>query len=283
MAERFDREIMERFDRDSFNFMRQGPARKNVIRIAVAIVVLILLFFLSPFGTIAAGERGVHLRFTAVTGKLFGEGLYFRIPLIESVQMMDVKVQKYEMESAAASKDLQTVHSVVALNFHIDPDRVANIYQEVGLQFRDRLIDPAMQEAIKASTAKFTAEELITKREMVRDEIKAQLTSRLKSRNILVDEFNIVNFEFSKNFNDAIEAKVTAEQQALAAKNKLEQIKFEADQKIAEARGKAEAMTIESNALRSNPQILELRALEKWNGTLPQVTGGAIPFINLPK
>ena len=99
----------------------------------------------------------------------------------------------------------------------------------------------------------------------------------------MVDEFNIVNFEFSKNFNDAIEAKVTAEQQALAAKNKLEQIKFEADQKIAEARGKAEAMTIESNALKSNPQILELRALEKWNGTLPPVTGGAIPFINLPK
>ena len=283
MAERFDREIIERFDRDSFNFMRQGPARKNVIRIGLAIMALILLFVLSPFGTIAAGERGVHLRFTAVPGKLFGEGLYFRIPLIESVQTMDVKVQKYQMESAAASKDLQTVHSVVALNFHIDPDRVANIYQDVGLQFRDRLIDPAMQEAIKASTAKFTAEELITKREMVRDEIKAQLTSRLKGRNILVDEFNIVNFEFSKNFNDAIEAKVTAEQQALAAKNKLEQIKFEADQKIAEARGKAEAMTIESNALRSNPQILELRALEKWNGTLPQVTGGAIPFINLPK
>ena len=283
MAERFDREIMERFDRDSFNFMRHGPSRKNVIRIALPIIALILLFFLSPFGTIAAGERGVHLRFTAVTGKVFGEGLYFRIPLIESVQTMDVKVQKYQMESAAASKDLQTVHSVVALNFHIDPDRVANIYQDVGLQFRDRIIDPAMQEAIKASTAKFTAEELITKREMVRDEIKAQLTSRLKGRNILVDEFNIVNFEFSKNFNDAIEAKVTAEQQALAAKNKLEQIKFEADQKIAEARGKAEAMTIESNALRSNPQILELRALEKWNGTLPQVTGGAIPFINLPK
>jgi prohibitin 2 len=284
MAERFDREILaERFDRETLNFMRHGPARKNVIRIAVAIIALILLFVLSPFGTIAAGERGVHLRFTAVTGKVFGEGLYFRIPLIESVQTMDVKVQKYEMQSNAASKDLQTVHSVVALNFHIDPDRVANIYQDVGLQFRDRIIDPAMQEAIKASTAKFTAEELITKREMVRDEIKAQLTSRLKGRNILVDEFNIVNFDFSKNFNDAIEAKVTAEQQALAAKNKLEQIKFEADQKIAEARGKAEAMTIESNALRSNPQILELRALEKWNGTLPQVTGGAVPFINLPK
>jgi len=254
-----------------------------VIRIAVGIIALLLLFLLSPFGTIAAGERGVHLRFTAVTGKVFGEGLYFRFPLIESVQMMDVKVQKYEMKSDPASKDLQTVHSIVALNFHIDPDRVANMYQDVGLQFKDRIIDPGMQEAIKASTAKFTAEELITKRELVRDEIKAQLKARLKERNILVDEFNIVNFEFSKNFNDAIEANVTAEQQALAAKNKLEQIKFEADQKIAEARGKAEAMTIESNALKSNPQILELRALEKWNGTLPQVTGGAIPLINLPK
>jgi len=275
--------MAERFDFETVDFMRQGPARKTVIRIAVVIVALVLLFWLSPFGTIAAGERGVHLRFTAVTGKVFGEGLYFLIPLMESVQMMDVKVQKYEMKSDAASKDLQTVHSVVALNFHIDPERVANMYQDVGLQFGDRIIDPAMQEAIKASTAKFTAEELITKREMVRDEIKAQLTARLSSRNLIVDEFNIVNFEFSKNFNDAIEAKVTAEQQALAAKNKLEQIKFEADQKIAEARGKAEAITIESNALKSNPQILELRALEKWNGTLPQVTGGAIPFINLTK
>ena len=282
MAEMFEGEA-ERFQREAVDFVRKGPGGKTVMRAAIVVAALLLLFVLSPFGTIAAGERGVHLRFTAVTGKVFGEGLYFRIPLIEAVQTIDVKVQKYEMQSAAASKDLQTVHSVVALNFHIDPAGVATIYQDVGLLFKDRLIDPAMQEAVKASTAKFTAEELITKREMVRDDIKAQLTTRLKDRNILVDEFNIVNFEFSKNFNDAIEAKVTAEQQALAAKNKLEQIKFEADQKIAEARGKAEAMTIESSALRSNPQILELRALEKWNGTLPQVTGGAVPFINLQK
>jgi len=275
--------MSEQFDIETLDFTRAGPARRKIFRIAAAVLLILLVVWFSPFGTIAAGERGVHLRFTAVTGRVIGEGLYFRIPFIESVQIMDVKVQKYEMKSDAASKDLQTVHSVVALNFHIDPDKVANIYQDVGLQFRDRIIDPGMQEAIKASTAKFTAEELITKRELVRDEIKEQLKTRLKGQNILVDEFNIVNFEFSKNFNDAIEAKVTAEQQALAAKNKLEQIKFEADQKIAEARGKAEAMTIESNALRSNPQILELRALEKWNGTLPQVTGGATPFINLTK
>jgi prohibitin 2 len=268
-------------DFDAVDFMPRNVPTKGMLWIGGLIVALLLLFVFSPFGTIQAGERGVHLRFRAVTGKVFGEGLYFRIPFIEDVQPMDIKIQKQEMQSNAASKDLQTVNSTVALNYHIDPDRVTKIYQEVGPLYNDRIITPAMQEAVKAGTAKFTAEELITKRELVREDIKAQLRVRLQERGILLDEFNIINFEFSKVFNDAIEAKVTAEQQALAAKNKLEQIKFEADQKIAEARGKAEAMTIESNALRSNPQILELRALEKWNGTLPQVTGGAMPFINL--
>jgi len=136
---------------------------------------------------------------------------------------------------------------------------------------------------VKAGTAKFTAEELITRREQVREVTKQFLREKLEPRGIIVDEFNIVNFAFSNTFNSAIEAKVTAEQSALAAKNKLEQIKFEADQRIAEARGKAEAIHVESEALRDNPQILELRALEKWDGVLPQVTGGAIPFINLQK
>src|SRR4026207_1994486 len=124
MAETFEH-APDRFRRETVDFMRNAPARKNVIRIGIPIVTLLLLFWLSPFGTIAAGERGVHLRFTAVTGKVFGEGLYFLIPLIESVQMMDTKIQKVETVAAAASKDLQTVHSTVALNFHIDPERVS--------------------------------------------------------------------------------------------------------------------------------------------------------------
>ena len=259
----------------------RGRDVRRALVVALAIIGLLLLFWLSPFGVIGPGERGVHLRFTAVTGKIFGEGLYFLIPLIENVQKMNIQIQKEDMKADAASKDLQTVHIVVAMNYHIDPARVAKIFQEVGVQYKDRIIDPAMQEGVKASTAKFTAEELITRREAVREDIKSQLKTRLQDIGIMVDEFNITNFEFSKVFNDAIEAKVTAEQAALAAKNKLEQIKFEAEQRVAEAKGKAEAITIESNALRSNPQILEMRALEKWNGTLPQVTGGAVPFISL--
>ena len=247
----------------------------------IGFLVLIILIA-NPFGTIGAGERGILLRFSAVTGRIYGEGLYFRWPLIERVITIDTKIQKEQAEASAASKDLQTVHSDVAVNFHIDPSKSATIYQEVGIDYKQRLIDPTLQEAVKAITANFTAEELITKREIVKDQIKTLLHDKLEPRGILVDDFNIVDFGFSASFNSAIEAKVTAEQQALAAKNKLEQIKFEAEQNVAEAQGKAEAMKVESEALRANPQILELRALEKWNGVLPQVTGsGGIPFINI--
>jgi regulator of protease activity HflC (stomatin/prohibitin superfamily) len=265
-------------------FPGAGQLRKYGM-IAGGIVLLLLMFLIgSPIGTVGAGERGVQLRFDAVTGRVLGEGLYFRWPLIERIIKLDIKVQKEQVDATAASKDLQTVNSNVALNFHLNPETVARIYQEVGVDYKTRIIDPTLQEAVKAVSAKFTAEELITRRESVRDEVKVLLHSKLDPRGIVVDEFNIVNFGFSSAFNSAIEAKVTAEQSALAAKNKLEQIKFEADQRIAEALGKAEAIRVESNALRSNPQILELRALEKWDGVLPQVTGaGGTPFINIQR
>jgi regulator of protease activity HflC (stomatin/prohibitin superfamily) len=203
---------------------------------------------------------------------------------MDRIEIMDVKIQKEEVIATAASKDLQTVESKVALNYHIDPMRVANIYQEIGINYNIRLIDPALQESVKSTTAKYTAEELITRREEVRDAIRAHLVEKLQPRGILIDDFNIVDFQFSASFDQAIELKVTAEQSALAAKNKLEQIKFEAEQQIAEARGKAEALRIESAALQSSPQILELRALEKWDGKLPSVMGsGATPFIDVSR
>ncbi len=263
-----------------------GAAQLKKYAVVAGVIFLLLLVFLigSPVGTVGAGERGIQLRFDAVTGNVLGEGLYFRWPLIERVIKVDIKIQKEQVDATAASKDLQTVNSNVALNFHLRADQVATIYQEVGIDYKSRIIDPTLQESVKAVSAKYTAEELITRRESVRDEVKVLLHTKLDPRGIVVDEFNIVNFGFSSAFNSAIEAKVTAEQSALAAKNKLEQIKFEADQRIAEALGKAEAIRVESNALRSNPQILELRALEKWDGVLPQVTGaGGTPFINIQR
>ena len=262
-----------------FNEDGELKIKKVILHIISILAILIILF--GTFGTVGAGERGVRLRFGAVTGDIQNEGLYVKIPFIEKIVKMDVKIQKDEVNANAASQDLQTVDSIVALNFHLNHLSVANIYKEFREDYNLRIIAPTIQESVKAATAQFTAEELITKRQNVRDSIKILLREKLDQRGIIVDEFNIVNFNFSHSFNESIEKKVTAEQDALAAKNKLEQIKFEAQQKVEEAKGKAEAITIESNALRANPAILELRALEKWNGILPQVTGGAIHFINI--
>ena len=255
--------------------------QKLFTSLGIGIFALFLLSIFWPFGTIGAGERGILLRWGAVTGKVLDEGLFFRIPISDRVIVMDVKVQKEQIDASAASKDLQSVSSIVAVNFHISPDKIASLYQEIGVDYKTRFVDPVLQESVKASTAKFTAEELITKRELVRDDIKAHLKEKLEPRGILIDDFNIVDFRFSESFNEAIEAKVTAEQSALAAKNKLEQIKFEADQAIASARGRAEALKIESEALKNNPQVLQLRALEKWDGRLPAVTSEASPFIDV--
>lgn len=268
----------------SFFMDNEGNLKaSSVLKMIGLFVLLIVLLINMPFGTVGAGERGIRLRFGAVQGSPITEGLYFKLPFIESVRKMDVKVQKYEVDASAASKDLQTVSSKVALNFHVAPNSVTTVYKNIGLDYQSRIIVPAVQESVKSATAKFTAEELITKREDVREAIKIILNSKLNDEGIVVDEFNIVDFDFSKSFNQAIEDKVTAEQNALASKNKLEQIKYEAQQAVESAKGRAEAQKIEGQALQNNPQVLELRAIEKWNGVLPTYMTGTTPFVNLSK
>ena len=253
--------------------------KKIVSRIAIGLFALILVF--GTFGTIGAGERGVLLQFGAVKDKVFDEGLYIKIPFVQQVVKMDVKIQKDEIPATASSKDLQIVTSRIALNYHLEPASVNKIWQEVGKNYNTRIIAPSIQEAVKAETAKFTAEELITKREMVKDQIKANLAERLLENFIIVDEFNIIDFDFSAAFNEAIEAKVKAEQLKLKAEMDLERIKIEADQKIAAAEGKAKAIRIEAQALLQNPKVVELRWIEKWDGKVPQYWGQASPFIGL--
>ena len=186
-----------------------------------------------------------------------------------------------DVDAAAASKDLQTVSFQGALNYQVGEGTIVELYRQFQLNFEERIIRPSVQESIKAATAQYTAEELITQREKVKTTIKDSLIARLSAYNVTVVDFNIVNFNFSSSFNEAIEAKVTAEQNALASKNKLEQVKYEAEQRVAEAEGKAKALKAESEAISSDPKILELRAIEKWNGVLPIYNGAATPFINL--
>lgn len=246
-----------------------------------AVILLVLAVIFGSLGTVGAGERGVLLQFGAVKDKVFDEGLYFKIPFIHQVVKMDVKVQKDEIPASASSKDLQVVTSKVAINYHLSPNSVNRVWQEVGKDYNSRIIAPSIQEAVKAVTAKFTAEELIIKREDVKEQIKNNLAERLVKNNIIVDEINIVSFDFSNAFNDAIEAKVTAEQLKLKAERDLERIRIEADQKVVEAEGKAKAIRTEAQALSSNPKVVELRWIEKWDGKVPTYWGDANPFVGL--
>lgn len=259
--------------------------KEIIAGICVVVVVLFaLVFAFGSWGTVETGHRGIVLRMGAVTGEIKGEGFYGKTPWLESVVEMNVQVQKEQVATEGASKDLQTVSAVVALNMSLDPAKCAEMYRTVGVDYLNKIVAPAMQESIKACVARYTAEELISKREIVRQDIATLIASKLNPMGIMTEALNIVDFDFSESFNTAIEMKVTAEQNALAAKNKLEQIRFEAEQKVAEAKGKAEAITIESAALLNNPQVLQLRALEKWDGKMPMVMGGgALPFIHIDK
>jgi len=263
--------------------LRKGPWRTALI----VIVILIGILFIKPWVQIGAGERGIVLNFGAVQGKVLEEGLHFRIPIMQEVIAMDVKVQKATTDAAAASSNLQDVSSTVAINYHIVPDKAHIVYQSIGIEFKERIIDPAVQEVVKAVTARYTAEELITKRSAVSDAMRTNLTQRLLTHNIAVDAFSIVGFSFSKIFMEAIESKQTAEQLAMKAQRDLERIKIEAEQKITTAKAEAESLRLQRANI--SLDLIELRkveanlkAIDKWNGILPQVTGaGAVPFIGV--
>ena len=266
----------------------QSAIKKGPMRLALIIgAILVSFLFLHPWVQVGAGERGVVLDFGAVQGNVLGEGLHFRTPIMQEIILVDVKVQKAETDAAAASADLQDVSSTVAINYHIIPDKANIVYQSIGIHFKERIIDPAVLEVVKAVTAKYTAEELITKRPAVSDAMKLSLTERLLQHNIAVDAFSIVGFSFSKIFMEAIESKQTAEQLALKAKRDLDRIKIEAEQTITAARAEAESLRLQRANI--SPDLIELRkieanlrAIDKWNGILPQVTGaGAVPFIGV--
>ena len=284
----------------------------------LAVFFIVVIVAASSFVTIQPGTRGIVVELGKVKTTL-GEGFYVLTPFTQSIQLMDIRTQKIEAPASAASKDLQTVSATVALNFHVIPESVGALYQNVGLNYREKLIDQAIQESVKASTAQYTAEELITKREIVKTVIRDNLRARLVVYNITVEDIAITNFDFSSGFNAAIEQKVTAEQNALTEQNKLKIIEFQAQQKVAEANGQAEsvkkvadgeayrnlatataeakaieikgqadatAIKVRGDALRQNPQLVSLeyaKAAQNWNGQLPvNMYGSApLPFLNV--
>jgi regulator of protease activity HflC (stomatin/prohibitin superfamily) len=266
----------------------QQELQKLPKMIALGLLALVSFFlFMSTYFSVDAGERGVVLRFGEVN-RVVDPGPHFKVPLAENVVRMTVRVQKSTTQTEAASRDLQVVQTTMVLNFNLDPSKAGEMFSNIGLNYGERVIEPAVKESFKAAAARYTAEELISKREALKTEVRNYLRDRLVVYGITVVELSITDFEFSQEFNRAIESKQTAEQNALRAKRDLDRIKVEAQQKIASAQAEAEALRIQRQVI--SPELIKLRqieaqikAIDKWDGKLPHVTGGAVPFINIEK
>ena len=257
--------------------------------IVVGAVVLAGLFLLGGvFGTVGAGQRGVLLRFGAVTGESREEGLYYKIPFVEEVVLMSTQIQKYTAPATSSSKDLQVVSTEVTLNFQLASAEVGEIYRTMRRDYQGRVIQPFIQEAVKSTTANYDAEQLITQRPLVKDELQVLMTERLAPLGIGVVELSITDFQFSPAFQDSIEAKVRAVQQALEAENALRRVEFESQQAITRATAEAEGLRLQKEQI--TVPLLELRrievqrtAVEKWNGVMPSVvtSGGPVPMLDV--
>ena len=288
---------------------------RSLIRIVVPVIIgiiIISIIAISSVRIVDAGNRGILLHFGAVdTSMSLDEGLHFVVPFRDNVVQMEVRTQKIVESATSASKDLQDVSTQVALNYHINPDNAQIVYRQLGYDYANRVIVPAIQESVKQVTARFNAEELITNRETVKNQIEEQVRARLAPYNIVVDALSITEFAFSQQFTTAVEAKVEAQQRALQAQNELRRIQIEAQQNeaqaigeqkaniaraegikqanVLQAEGEAQAITIIDQQLRNNPTYLEWLKATKWDGKLPLVTGGAgedgqgvTPFIDIP-
>jgi len=270
-------------------------AAKGVL-IGILLLIVIGVVAASAVQIVDAGHRGVLLHWNAVDTSVLPleEGLHFVTPFSDSVVNMEVRTLKYVKSTSSASKDLQTVSTAVTVNYHPAPNSVHTLFKEVGLDYENRIIQPAIEEVVKQVTANYNAEELITKRPQVKTDIESEIATRLNTYNIITDVVSITDFQFSALFAQAIESKVEAEQKAFKAENDLRRIEVEARQheaqaqgiaaaNIAEANGEAEAIKIINQALAQNPNYLEWLKTQAWDGKLPLVVGeGGTPFIQIP-
>ena len=269
----------------------RGPSLRTI-----GILILLFIIFIILWGTfviIPAGHRGVVLWWGSVEGRIMGEGLNFKVPIAENVVKVDVRVQPHPFkEIDASSKEYQNVKMTGMMNFHIDPSFVNDLYQKVGLDFAEKVIDPAFNDFVKEVVPTYPITEILPKREEIRERAMKKLGDNLSRYHVIVDDIYFANIRFSPEYEGAIEAKQVAQQQVETQKQVLAQREIEAQQKVATAKGEAESIQVvaqgqakANDALSKSisPILVQYKGIEKWNGTLPQVSGGALPFIDLGK
>ncbi len=263
--------------------MVSREVNQNVLlAIGFVVALLILLAAAGPVVVVGAGFRGVLMNFGQVQDEILGEGLHWRIPIMQEIKQLSVRVQKTDILAQVGSKDLQEVKLDVAVNWHIDPNKVNKVYQNVGdeEQIVNRILIPAVGEVVKAAAAKKNAEEILTKRPELKAEIDANLDDRLLNYGIVLDSVSLLDVQFTKEFAEAIEQKQIAEQEAQRAVYIAQKAAREAEAEVNRARGRAEAQRLLQETL--TPAVLQNKALEVWDGKFPLVYGGgALPFINI--
>lgn len=260
------------------------PPKKFTLPAAASVAVGLLYVLVESYTIIPAAHIGVQVTFGEVQQHTLSEGLHFVNPL-STIRNVEVRMVSTQLKGASAgTKDLQQVHTDIVLNYRLDGTKAAHIYKEYGFDLQDRVILPALNESFKAVTAHYSSEELITKRDEVSVRIKDEVGTKLGKYNIGVSDISLVNFGFSAEYQKAIEAKVIATQSKLQAEQDLARIEVEAKQAVAKAEGRAKAIQIETAAINSQggASYVQLKAIEKWDGKLPQTNaGGAVPFLSL--
>ena len=234
--------------------------------------VIIIMLFISSVRIVESGQVGIRVRLGKVTNKTTSEGINFQIPLVEKIEKLNIRVQKTEVTTNSSSKDLQDVDMSLVVNYRIDKEKAINLYKTVGKNYEIIILEPAIEEEIKAVTSRYTAEELITQRSKVSEEAKQELDKKVSKYGIIINEFNITNFKFSEEFSKAIEEKQVAEQKVLTAKQELEKERIEAEKQVVAAEAEKKANELKQQSLTDN--IIKDKFIEKWDGKLPQVSGG---------
>jgi regulator of protease activity HflC (stomatin/prohibitin superfamily) len=274
---------------DAFEF--RGP-RPRTIGIAILVFIVFIILW-GTFVIVPAGHRGVVLWWGSVEKRIMGEGLNFKVPIAEGVIKVDVRVQPHPFkEIDAASKEYQMVKLTGMMNFHIDPSYVNDLYQKVGLDFANKVIDPAFNDFVKEVVPIYQITEILPKREDIRKRAMTKLGDNLARYHIIVDDIYFANIRFSPEYEKAVEAKQVAQQQVETQRQVLAQREIEAQQKVATAKGEAESILVvaqgqakANDALSRSisPILVQYKGIERWNGILPQVSSGAVPFIDLGK
>ncbi len=253
------------------------------ILIPVIILVVLAVIALNAFTIVDAGHTGVVTTFGKVNEGVLQEGIHFKLPFIQQVVMIDNRIQKLEVNTEAFSKDLQSVNTVLAINYRVDTSKSYSIYKNIGADYENVLVVPAVNEVLKAITATYTAEESVTNRQLISDGLVSGLNEKLNDIGLYVTDVNIIDFDFSEAFITAIEEKQVAQQQLLKAetekKTKITNAQADAEAQKIRAEGEAEANKTISQSL--TDQVIENKKIEKWNGELPKVSGGAGTFVDI--